>query len=905
MANKSNNNLICLNWNSNGINNKKEELINFLHHYNVDIACIVETHLNKNNKLLIPNYTVYRADRSETKGGGVLIAVKSCYNHYQTHLPDSPGIEAIAININLNNQSWKIIAAYKPPSVKIQNANIQNYFQPSENTLLLGDLNAKHTSWGCKINNQDGKILANLINQSNLRIISPSEPTYYPYDRLRQPDILDIAITNANINFHLSTIFELDSDHIPVLLSTQQLIPQHAPSPKINTLKINWKKYQTLLRNEIPVIKILKTPLEIDKSISYFNELIISTIQRSQPTTLIDAKINSYCKLPRSILNAIAIKNKTRRLWFQLRTRELKRELNLISNIVKKLIKNYKNQQFHNQLNSLNSSSNSLWQFTRKILKKKNTIPPLKTTTGKAYSSFHKAEELANYFATTFELNNSIFHPDHNTINNKVKEPIYGPHHNIQFTSPNEITKIIKNLPNKKSPGHDFINTMAVKYLPPPAIAFLTNIYNSCFRTGYFPLTWKHAIIVPISKPGKNAAFTDSYRPISLLPTLSKIFEKIILRRLNKHLNLTKSIPIEQFGFTEKISTQHQLLRITEYIYTAFQKKQHTIAIFIDITKAFDRVWHQALRYKLIKIGTPHYIISIINSFLTNRTFSVNVNNHISNPRTINAGLPQGSPLSPTLFNLYVADLPKVNNIQIAQFADDTAIFSSDASLNVIRNKIQLYLHMLDSWACRLKIQLNPSKTSAKIFTLRPYTPPTPMTLNNNTIEWLPPNKPVKYLGLQLDTKLNWKHHIDSKLTQAKIKLMQLKPLIHRGSSIPLNSAILIYKTVLRPLLLYACPIWINASKTNTQKIQVIQNQFLRTIVNAPWFVSNHQLHKELNLEPIAQHITYLSTTFYSTLNQIPSLAPFRLGKYPNRTRIKNKFPYYTFLTKFAEIEPD
>lgn len=192
----------------------------------------------------------------------------------------------------------------------------------------------------------------------------------------------------------------------------------------------------------------------------------------------------------------------------------------------------------------------------------------------------------------------------------------------------------------------------------------------------------------------------------------------------------------------------------------------------------------------------------------------------MSNPRTINAGLPQGSPLSPTLFNLYVADLPKLNNIQIAQFADDTAIFSSDSSINLIRNRIQLYLHMLDSWATKLKIQLNPSKTSAKIFTLRPYTPPTPMTLNNNTIEWLPPNKPVKYLGLQLDTKLNWKQHIDNKIIQAKTKLLQLKPLIHRNSSIPFNSAILIYKTIIRPLLLYACPVWINASKTNIKKFK-------------------------------------------------------------------------------------
>lgn len=186
MADKSNKNLTCLNWNSNGISNKKVELVHFLYHYDVDIACIVETHLNHKNKLFIPNYTIYRADRSETKGGGVLIAVKSSYNHYQINLPDSPGIETIAINVNINNQPWKIISAYKPPRAKIQNANLNNFFQPTENVLLLGDLNAKHTSWGCQNNNHDGKILASLINQANLKVLSPSEPTYYPFDRLRK-----------------------------------------------------------------------------------------------------------------------------------------------------------------------------------------------------------------------------------------------------------------------------------------------------------------------------------------------------------------------------------------------------------------------------------------------------------------------------------------------------------------------------------------------------------------------------------------------------------------------------------------------------------------------------------------------------------------------------------------------
>lgn len=161
------------------------------------------------------------------------------------------------------------------------------------------------------------------------------------------------------------------------------------------------------------------------------------------------------------------IKNKTKRLWNKLRTPNLKSELNLITKVVKNLIKNHNNQQYHALLTSLHTNNNSLWQFTNRILKKKITIPPINTSTGKAYTSVEKSEELASYFSSTFTNNISKPHPEHKTINKCNKETYYGPHHNIKFTNPAEINKIIKNLPSRKAPGHDNINNTIAKNLPP------------------------------------------------------------------------------------------------------------------------------------------------------------------------------------------------------------------------------------------------------------------------------------------------------------------------------------------------------------------------------------------------------------------------------------------------------
>ncbi|GFU89693.1 RNA-directed DNA polymerase from mobile element jockey [Trichonephila clavipes] len=138
--------------------------------------------------------------------------------------------------------------------------------------------------------------------------------------------------------------------------------------------------------------------------------------------------------------------------------------------------------------------------------------------------------------------------------------------------------------------------------------------------------SWKHASVIPILKPGKPRSAADSYRPISLLPVLSKLAERLILSRLNNHLTTNKIQISQQHGFRPQLSTSHQLLRVVEYSKSGFKEKKCTGAVFLDIQKAFDRVWHTGLLYKLIKINSPPQLILIIKSFLINRSFAVRVN---------------------------------------------------------------------------------------------------------------------------------------------------------------------------------------------------------------------------------------------------------------------------------------
>ncbi|GBL96880.1 RNA-directed DNA polymerase from mobile element jockey, partial [Araneus ventricosus] len=456
----------------------------------------------------------------------------------------------------------------------------------------------------------------------------------------------------------------------------------------------------------------------------------------------------------------------------------------------------------------------------------------------------------------------------------------------IKPCSPAEVGEEIEKLKSRKCPGKDRITNLMLKHLPQRTIVRITYLINCIIKLSHFPKSWKTAVVVPIYKPGKNAQSPDSYRPISLLSSLSKLAESIILNRLEAETE-DKLIPF-QFGFRKGLSTTEQLLRMTEHIREGFNNYFDTAAVFIDIAKAFDRVWIDGLIYKLHKLKISKQMILLIQSYLKNREFVVRVGNELSTPRTTEAGVVQGSRLGPHCFNIFINDICQMLDTQICLFSDDTAIMCMGPVKHINVEKLNNHLAELEKWLIKWKIKINKDKCQAMYFTKAKKLPPPPKKLFRRAIPWC---SEVKYLGITLDKQLTFKKHISNIKAKLKTSRAILMPLIGKKSKLSLGNRLLLYKSMLRPLISYASPVWGAAAKVHMQTLERLQNLTVRLIARQPWYIRNNNIRKDLCLPTIQKHFQRIAEKAFRKVDASDNTAIQNIPAYDPRSNRNSRRP--------------
>ncbi|GBP81077.1 Probable RNA-directed DNA polymerase from transposon BS [Eumeta japonica] len=233
------------------------------------------------------------------------------------------------------------------------------------------------------------------------------------------------------------------------------------------------------------------------------------------------------------------------------------------------------------------------------------------------------------------------------------------PKDDLTPVSLSEVQKLVKSISTKKALGLDGVRNKAIKCFSQPLLSLLVVIFNACLQNCYFPSARKEVEVIGIHKPGKPRDLPVSYRPISLPSGLAKLFERVLKTRLSNHLFGKGFIIDEQFGFRPAHSCPQQVLRLVEYVSEGFKTKQKTVTVFFDVAKAFERIWHAGLVYKLYSLQVPDRLILTIQNFLSNRHFTFRHERTHSTRRLITAGVPQGSALFPLLYSAYTNDISR------------------------------------------------------------------------------------------------------------------------------------------------------------------------------------------------------------------------------------------------------
>lgn len=878
-------------WNANGLNQHQHEIQTFLISENIDVLLISETHFTYRSYIQIPKYVIYDTKHPDgTSHGGTAIIIKSNIKHYEIQKYERDFLQATSIVVEDWNGPITFSAIYCPPRHTISKDKFTEFFKTLGNKFVAGgDYNAKHQQWGSRLNTTRGRELQKSMQINNYGQITTGEATYWPTDILKTPDLLDFCVTKniPSQNTSAKSCLDLSSDHSPVLITINSEVTVQQKQPSLCNRNTNWDIFKDLISDKISFDISLKCPQELDNAVQQLCINIQSAAWEATPNT---SSYNSNTEtISSNIRDKLAQKRRLRKKWQSTRSPQDKLKLNRAIKDIKKSLIDSKNQSFQDYLEGLSptaSTDYSLWKATKKLKQQQQHIPPIRDENNKwARSTKEKVNTFAKHLAKVFKpFPSTIAQADEKEIEEFLDSPFQMELPTKKFEA-REIQLIINKLSIKKAPGFDLITSKIIKELPYSCIKFITIIFNTIIRLEYFPDQWKIAQIKMIHKPGKTENDVQSYRPISLLPMLSKLFEKALLSRIKPILVAKKLIPFHQFGFREKHGTIEQIHRVVDVVAKDLEQKRYCSAAFLDISQAFDKVWHTGLLYKL-KLHLPPQIYMVLKSYLQNRHFFVKMQDDQSTLNSIDAGVPQGSVLGPILYLLYTADLPISEKTTLSTFADDTAIMSSHSNANSASIHLQNHLNQIENWLSKWRIRANETKSTHVTFTMKKDTCP-PVTLNNHQ---LPQANEAKYLGMHLDRRLTWKKHIFTKRKQLGLKFQRMYWLIGRHSKLTLENKVLLYKAILKPIWTYGIQLWGTACNSNIEILQRFQSKVLRNIVNAPWYVPNWVIQSDLKMVSVRDEIKKYSKKYENRLSAHPNELAVNLLNIQNDVRRLKKF---------------
>lgn len=531
---------------------------------------------------------------------------------------------------------------------------------------------------------------------------------------------------------------------------------------------------------------------------------------------------------------------------------------NRVSELKRELRESFANSKFGPNVNF-----KTKWRNLNNLLgrnKASNTISRVINSSGESINDLKQIAELLNENFVNVSSN-----VPSNSLTNFVTPSANCNNQNSFFlipSSPVEVSSVIKDLNNKKGVGWDGISTAVLKNCDPSLSHLISQSFNQCLEVGYYPKELKIALVIPIFKKG-DASMMNNYRPISVLPILNKVFEKLIYKRILKYLEKINFFFKRQYGFRAFSSTIGCAIDLLDYIYREIDSSKVVTSVFLDLSKAFDMVYHQLLLLKLDGYGIRGVANDFFRSYLTERSQYVSVGGAESGLLQVSRGVPQGSVLGPLLFLIYMNDISSLQlKAELFLFADDTVLLFSSDSIENNCDMAEIDLMSVQRYFSANGLNLNADKTKMMHFMTNRKQESNShrriLQISEKPIETV---SKFKYLGLLLDSHLTWNEHVDYVID----KIRPIVAILYRTKQlIPVNVRRMIYFSMIHSQMNYMIELWGFASACYLDTIQVMQNRAIRNILDLPFLTPRVHLfdNQELRVLPVRAMHKYSIATF-------------------------------------------
>ena len=405
------------------------------------------------------------------------------------------------------------------------------------------------------------------------------------------------------------------------------------------------------------------------------------------------------------------------------------------------------------------------------------------------------------------------------------------------------VPEIMSSLTDSKAKDAYNMDTTFLKTYKDALVCPIAHLINLSIKQGIFPSTWKTAVVTPIFKAG-DPTIVANYRPISILPVVSKVAEKWVAQQLTTHLNIGQT-PLHplQFGFRSNHSTETANCYFLEGLKSGLDKGGIVGAVFLDLKKAFDTVNHQVLLSKLSFFNFSKEAINWFNSYLSNRKQSVRIGKSQSTNRDCNIGVPQGSILGPILFSLYINDLPSIcPTVSIQMYADDTVLYTHAENKQLAADRLNEAMVHVSDWLRNSCLHLNTSKTVCMFFSRNSTLPDPDIVVNGNSIQVV---SEFKYLGIILDSHLTFKKQVKKVTNTIKFNLANFR---HIRPYLTIDAAKLFMHAMIFSHITYCFTTWSQTNTTNLKPIESLYKQTLKTLDQKPNRYHHCHIVKKYNL---------------------------------------------------------